>query len=44
MKVADRKRVAGDIGTILPQHFKGVLDFIAAAKAAVVFIFIFSWM
>jgi len=41
--VADRKRVAGDIGMILPQHFRGVLDFSAAAKASVDFFF-FSWI
>lgn len=35
--MAGRKRVPGDTGTILPQHFRGVLDFSAAAKASVDF-------
>ena len=40
--MADRKRVAGDTGTILPQHFRGGLDFSAVAKASVDFFF--SWI
>jgi hypothetical protein len=37
MKVGERKRVADDTLTISPQHFRGVLDFDAAAKASVNF-------
>jgi hypothetical protein len=41
--VADKKRVAGNTGTILPQHFIGVLDFSAVAKASVdIYIYILA--